>query len=356
MRLLVAFSCTLLGLVAAGGDEPQTEQALLGELRALAQPPGPVGLKGKSPEEIQGLARRRAERALELVKEFETRHSRSPALSEARAEALKVLSTVHDDALAGRGTRLAEELKQSAPRGSELAAQAQLYLLGLRVHLALKDARSSEEFRASWRRQAEEIRRQCTAYLADYPRYRAGADSLSGLVELAEAAGDVETARALRSEIARHFADHPAARVVARDLKIGKEFDCRFTPVGAARPISLRDLHGKVVVLFVWASWCVPCRTELGPLKALHDKYQRDGLEILGVSLDENEERAQRFIQDNKIGWKNMVGPAARQLGEEWGVELLPVFLIVDRKGRLRSSDALGKLDRLIPELLAERD
>ena len=91
-------------------------------------------------------------------------------------------------------------------------------------------------------------------------------------------------------------------------------------------------------------------------LKHKYEKYHREGLEIVGISLDEKDEDAVRFIRENKIPWPEIAGERARHLGEEWGVENLPVEFIIDRKGRLRSTEAMGKLDKLIPELLGERD
>ena len=55
---------------------------------------------------------------------------------------------------------------------------------------------------------------------------------------------------------------------------------------------SLSKLSGKVVLLNVWATWCIPCRTELPDLQALHERYAADGLDIIGVSIDDASEAA----------------------------------------------------------------
>lgn len=352
--LLVTFASTFS---IGGADEPRrTEQAFLAELRKLAEPLDEARLKTLSPDEIRGLSRRRGERALDLVQAFAVQHPGSPSLNEARAEALKVLGPVSDPGLAARGAALAEEIKRTAPKGLRWSAQAELYLLGRRVHGALHEARSAEEFKAQWRRQAPEIRRHAADCLAAYPSQRDAADAIHGLVLLAESAGDTETASFLRAAIARQFPDHAAARVVVRERSLGKEFDFRCTPLGFDRPLSLRDYRGKVVVINVWASWCIPCRAELGHLRDRYEKLHRDGLEVIGICLDENEENARRFIRESKLPWPQVIGEPARRLGDEWGIEQLPVQFVVDRRGRLRSIDATGKLDQLVPELLASRD
>ncbi len=61
---------------------------------------------------------------------------------------------------------------------------------------------------------------------------------------------------------------------------------------------SLEKYEGKVVVLDFWASWCGPCRRSFPWLNEMHGKYEKDGLVIIGVNLDANEEDAAEFLQD----------------------------------------------------------
>lgn len=54
----------------------------------------------------------------------------------------------------------------------------------------------------------------------------------------------------------------------------------------AGDPVSLEELRGKVVLLNVWATWCVPCREEIPALQALYEESAGRGLEVVGVSVD----------------------------------------------------------------------
>jgi hypothetical protein len=57
-----------------------------------------------------------------------------------------------------------------------------------------------------------------------------------------------------------------------------------------------------------------------------------------------------------KIEWPQWVGEAARKFAADWGVDTLPVEFVIDRQGRLRDGDAVGKLEEMLPELLREKE
>lgn len=60
----------------------------------------------------------------------------------------------------------------------------------------------------------------------------------------------------------------------------------------------LGELRGDVVVVNFWATWCEPCRLEMPELQALYERYEEDGLRVVGVNLGESAETAQRWVDD----------------------------------------------------------
>jgi len=67
-----------------------------------------------------------------------------------------------------------------------------------------------------------------------------------------------------------------------------------------ARPVTLGALHGKVLLVNFWATWCTPCRKEMPLLQRQSRLWQPHGIEVIGIALD-NREAVQAFIRQQGI-------------------------------------------------------
>ena len=65
--------------------------------------------------------------------------------------------------------------------------------------------------------------------------------------------------------------------------------------------------------------------------------------------------RGRPRVNDRGVRWPQVFGEASAELASEWGVNGIPVVFLIDRQGRLRNVAARGKLERLVPALLAEK-
>jgi thiol-disulfide isomerase/thioredoxin len=144
---------------------------------------------------------------------------------------------------------------------------------------------------------------------------------------------------------------------------VGKPFEISFTNALTGEEVTSEDLKGKVVVVDFWATWCGPCIAEMPNMKKLYAEYKDKGVEFIGVSLDQAEEQGGKeallkYCKENDIAWPQYYQGAFwdGEFSTAWGINSIPAIFIVDADGNLHSTEARGKLETLIPELIAKRD
>ena len=109
--------------------------------------------------------------------------------------------------------------------------------------------------------------------------------------------------------------------------------DVQFTKLDGS-PFRLKDLRGRVVLLNFWATWCVPCRSEIPSLSAMQKDLEPQGLSIIGVSYDDTADLIQQFQKDIPQSYQIVLG--GREVGSELPASPLPTTYIIDRQGRIR--------------------
>ena len=95
------------------------------------------------------------------------------------------------------------------------------------------------------------------------------------------------------------------------------------------------DFKGKVLILDFWATWCPPCRAEIPGFIALQQKYQAQGLVVIGVSVDQaSSDTVKSFAQKMGINYP-VVLTDTKIVDAYGGIEGLPTTFIIDRTGRI---------------------
>lgn len=96
----------------------------------------------------------------------------------------------------------------------------------------------------------------------------------------------------------------------------------------------LSDFRGKPLVINVWASWCGPCREEMGSLQRLSRRYGGKQFDVIGISTDDYPDRAAAFLKQSGTTFSNFID--SRLLLENMlGADRLPLTLLVDAQGRV---------------------
>lgn len=96
----------------------------------------------------------------------------------------------------------------------------------------------------------------------------------------------------------------------------------------------LAAYRGKVTYVDFWASWCTPCAESFPWLNRMQEKYAKQGLQIVGVGLDAQTDKAERFLKVHPARFELLKDPEGK-LAEKYGVEGMPYALILDAEGRV---------------------
>jgi cytochrome c biogenesis protein CcmG/thiol:disulfide interchange protein DsbE len=124
------------------------------------------------------------------------------------------------------------------------------------------------------------------------------------------------------------------------------------------KSLSLRSYRGKLVLLNFWATWCGPCLTEIPIFEAWQNTYGAAGLQIVGVSMDDDSAPVKRAYEKYHLNYPVAMGDA--QLGESFGGVLgLPLSFLIDPDGRVigryQGEPDLTQLESKIKSLLPRR-
>ena len=110
--------------------------------------------------------------------------------------------------------------------------------------------------------------------------------------------------------------------------------------------VNLAAFKGKVILLDFWATWCPPCKAEIPGFVELQQTYGDQGLQVVGVSVDDPVDKLKPFADEFKMNYPVIVGLGEDDLqdayGPMWGI---PTTFLIGRDGRIcrKHSGLVGK-------------
>jgi cytochrome c biogenesis protein CcmG/thiol:disulfide interchange protein DsbE len=145
----------------------------------------------------------------------------------------------------------------------------------------------------------------------------------------------------------------------ANDLRLGQPAPPAMLTTLDGAHIDTKDLHGRVIILTFWATWCGPCRQELPLLSAYAAKHASQGLSVLGFTLDtaENMSKVRHVAETLSFPVGLLDQSSLPGYGRIWRI---PVNFTVDRQGRLiddgwkdkEATWTAERLERIVEPLL----
>lgn len=188
------------------------------------------------------------------------------------------------------------------------------------------------------------------------------------LAEAYKSSGNFDQAKEQYRYLLNNFSDaNPKMLAMARsnldDMDVIKQLAVGGEPIPFSvkdldgKPLSIEKFKGKVVLLDFWATWCKPCLAEMPNVKRIYDMYQKEGFEIIGISLDSNRSALENYIKRNDIEWPQFFDGAAwnNEVAQKYKVRSIPSTFLVDRSGKIRYKSLRGsQLARAVEQLLKE--
>lgn len=99
------------------------------------------------------------------------------------------------------------------------------------------------------------------------------------------------------------------------------------------KTVKLSDFKGKVVILNFWATWCPPCKAEIPSFIGMYKKYEKDGLVIVGVAVDDPAKVAQ-FVKDNGVNYPVVIADQTT-VTAYGGIRGIPTTFVIDKNGSI---------------------
>lgn len=124
----------------------------------------------------------------------------------------------------------------------------------------------------------------------------------------------------------------------------------------AGESITLSDLRGEAVLVNLWASWCVPCRTEMPAMQRVYERYRDEGFTILAVNVtnQDNLPAVQAFVDEFGLSYPILLDVDG-SVSSMYQLRAFPTSYFIGRDGRIQEVVIGGPMAEALLTIRAEQ-
>jgi thiol-disulfide isomerase/thioredoxin len=247
-------------------------------------------------------------------------------------------------------------LESIIKRGGKLASYASYSLID--ADFAMKNEEDGANFVANQKKWMAELE----DFLGKWAESDEAAPALFHLGNANEFNAEETKARDYYGRLAKDYAGTDASKKAGGALRrldlVGKPLAIAGTGL-QNETVDSTKYRGKPVLIVFWASWATPVKQDLPELIKLYEKRKKDGLQIIGVNLDNERAESDAFLKENQVTWPQIFEPGGMEsrLAVDYGIILLPSMFLIDSDGKVvnRNLRTSAEVDRQLEKTLAAK-
>jgi thiol-disulfide isomerase/thioredoxin len=312
----------------------------------------------KASEEFQKGQFKYVVNILELAKQYYLKYPAGLYADENRnylVNSLRAVTYLNDNTIRPQDSSLSQQLfadkNLSADQANELLIMNYMIAMNLKQKLQQGDESVKKEY-------SDMLTQMERWIIVLEKRFKGNMLIADTCLSFADDISDTDLPRARRLlEVLKKDADEKEKALIDGMLNrigiVGSKPDIKFKAVDG-KEVSLQNLHGKVVLVDFWATWCGPCIQELPNVLKTYKKYHNQGFEIIGITFDKDLDTLKKFTKANGMTWPQYFDGKVwdNELGKFYGIRGIPAMWLVDKEGKVVDINARTNLSAKVAKML----